>query len=261
MITFSNLSIEPEEIVDFLKREVLYKEVCQKIIYQKIIAQAAIERGITVTAEEIQAEADNMRWANRLKKPSDTIIWLTEQMITVDDWEAGIHDRLLAQKLAEFLFAKKVDKFFAQNRSIFDQFVLYQIVVPYEQVAREILYHIDEEEISFYEAAHLYDIDERRRYLCGYEGKHSLGSLPLEIATVVFRAPVGEVLGPIQTEQGYHLLMVEGYVPDEFTPERRQDILELLFKDWLASELNYRIRSHLMLGKHEFATDDNRLAS
>lgn len=261
MITFSNLSIEPEEIVDFLKREVLYKEVCQKIIYQKIIAQAAIERGITVTAEEIQAEADNMRWVNRLKKPSDTIIWLTEQMITVDDWEAGIHDRLLAQKLAEFLFAKKVDKFFAQNRSIFDQFVLYQIVVPYEQVAREILYHIDEEEISFYEAAHLYDIDERRRYQCGYEGKHSLGSLPLEIATVVFKAPVGEVLGPVKTERGYHLLMVEGYVPDEFTPERRQDILELLFKDWLASELNLRLRSYFSLDKHQSAVDDNRLAS
>ena len=159
---------------------------------------------------------------------------------------------MLAQKLTEYLFAKKVDLFFARNRSIFDQFVLYQIVLPNERVTQEVLYQLDEEEISFYEAAHLYDIDEQRRYQCGYEGKLSLGHLPLELASVVFEAPVKKVLGPVKTERGYHLLMVEAFIRDRLTPQRRQEVLSLLFKEWLASELNNILRSHLMLSQHDF---------
>jgi len=245
------ISIHAEEIVDFLKQQMLLKDVCQKIIFQKIIAQVAREKAIVVTLEEIQAEANNLLEKEGFYKNTNTIACLKEQMMTVEDWKAGICDRLLAQKLANYLFAKKVDKFFAQNRSVFDQFILYQIIVSNELLAREIFYQIEEEEISFYEAAHLYDISEQRRYQCGYEGKQSIGSLPLELVKVVFRAPVGKLLGPVKTEQGYHLLRIDKFIVDELNPRSRQEILELLFEEWLATELHYRLRNQLLLGKHE----------
>ncbi|MGK7948306.1 MAG: peptidylprolyl isomerase [Xenococcaceae cyanobacterium] len=240
MVNFLGISIEPAEIVDFLKREMLLKEICQKILYQKIIEQAATERNIEISPEEIETEANSIRYGKRLEKAADTLAWLEEQMVTTEEWEAGIRTRLLAKKLASNLFDTEVESYFAQNRLDFDRFVLYQIVVPYQQLAQEIYYQIEEEEISFYEAAHLYDIDEGRRYRCGYEGKIGRWSLPPHLAEAIGNASVGNVIGPIasEEEQKYHLLMVEEFIPAELTPEKRQDIINRLFQEWLAGEFN-----------------------
>ena len=61
MKDFSKIVIETEEIINFLKTEMSYKEVCERILYQRVISQTARERGITVTAEEIEAEANRQR--------------------------------------------------------------------------------------------------------------------------------------------------------------------------------------------------------
>jgi parvulin-like peptidyl-prolyl isomerase len=239
IINFSGISINPEEIVDFLKQEMLLKDICQKIVSQKIVAQTAQERNITVTSEEIQAQTNNIRYEQRLEKVSDTLAWLNEQMVTTEDWEIGIRNRLLTQKLAGSLFEGEAEKFFAQNQLDYEQFVLYQIVVPYEQLAWEIFYRIEEEEISFYEAAHLYDIDQRRKNYCGYEGKLYRWNLKPDIAAVVMSQPVGNIIGPIQTDQGYHLLKIAEYIAAQFSATTRQEIVNRLFEEWLEGELNY----------------------
>lgn len=243
MSNLSKIYVQPDKILEFLRKNIRFKETYQEVLNQQVIAQAAQERGLTVAPEEIQAEAELIRREKRLEKAADTLAWLEEQMITADDWEAGIRARLLAKKLAESLFAKEVEKFFAQNRLDFEQILLYQIIVPYERVAREVLYQIEEQEISFYEAAHLYDIDEKRRHQSGYEGKLYRWSLKPDIAAEVFRSQPGELVGPLQTEQGHHLFMVEEFIPAELTPERYQDIIDRMFKEWLASELNYMLHN------------------
>lgn len=243
MANLSRVSVDPDEIIEFLKKGIQFKEVCQKSLEQKIINQAAQERSLTVTPEEIQADSDRQRREKRLEKASDTLAWLAEEMITPEDWEAGIRDRLLTQKLAEQLFAKDVEKFFAQNRLDFEQILLYQIISSSEKLAQELFYQIQEQEISFYEAAHLYDIDEKRRQHCGCEGKLYRWSLNPDIAAVVFSAQPGEVIGPLPTEQGYHLLMVQEFIPAKLTSERYQELLNTMFKQWLASELNYMLHN------------------
>src|SRR5579883_2346767 len=255
IVNFSGIVIQLEEIVNFLKQEMLLKDICQKILNQKIIEKTARERGITVTSEEIQVEADKIRYAKYAKllnKPLDIRTWLEEQMVTLNDWEAGIRANLLAQKLAEHLFAQDVESFFAQNRSFFDKFILYQIVVDYEIVAKKLFYEIRDRKISFFEAAYLYDVDEQRRYKCGYEGKLSLGNLQPDLAAMVLKAPVGEILGPFKTEHGYHLLMVEKFIPDQLTSEKRQEILEQLFKEWLARELKYMLHISYWVHKQDY---------
>lgn len=258
MIDFNGIPINIEEIIDFLKQEMLLKEICERILSQKVIEQVARERNLTATPEEIQAEVDSIRYGMRLEKASDTINWLTEQMVTVEEWEASIRNRLLTKKLAQYLFDKEVGKFFAQNRLDFDQFALYQIIVPYEQLAQELFYQIEEEEISFYQAAHLYDIDERRRYNCGYEGKVHRWSFQADIAEVIFGAPVGTITGPLKTDRGYHIFMIEEFISAELTPETRQEIINRLFKEWLQAEMNYRIYSPQSLSSEETPASNQR---
>jgi parvulin-like peptidyl-prolyl isomerase len=236
--------IEPDKIVSLLKKNIQFKEVYQQVLYENIIQQAAEARGVTVSSQEIQAECDRLRHEKRLENASDTMNWLADQMIAVEELEIGIRDRLLAEKLAEHLFNQEVEKFFAQNKIDFEQVLIYQIVVPYAKLAQEILYQIEEAEISFYEAAHLYDIDERRRYQCGYEGKLYRWNLKPAIAAVVFNSKkVGELIGPVTVDKQSHLLMVEQFMPAELTLEIYQSIRQRLFKQWLDGALNYLLHN------------------
>lgn len=125
MISISGISIEPERVLSFLKQNLQLKDVCQRILYQTIIQQAAEERGITVTPEEIQDDANRQRCELRLEKAADTLAWLADQRIAPEDWETGIRDRLLSKKLAEHLFAKEIEKKLSQNKLDFDQVLLY----------------------------------------------------------------------------------------------------------------------------------------
>ena len=241
MINNCNKPIELERIADYLRQNLQFREVYQNILHQQIINRKAEEMNLTVTSEEIQTEAENQRRERKLEKASDTFSWLKEQMITADDWELGIQQKLLRQKLRDRLFAQETEKIFAQNKLNFEQVVLYQILVPYKKLAWEIFYQIEEEELSFYHAAHLYDVDEKRRYHCGYEGILPRWSLSPEFAKRIFAANPREVILPFQTKQGYHILMVEEFIRAELTPQIYEEIQEKMFTEWLKSELNYLI--------------------
>lgn len=243
MSSFDIIFSDLEEIVYFLKKNLQIRDVCAGILHQKIVEQAAVQRGIEVADEEIQAEGDRQRRQNRLESASSTFAWLKHQLITADDWEQGIRDRLLMQKLSNSLFSHEVEKYFAEHRTDFDSVILYQIIVPHQKLSVELFYQIEEEEISFYEAAHYYDIAEDRRQRCGFEGRLYRHGLKPDISAVVFGAEPQKVLRPIKTEQGYHILMVEELIPAELTPELQKEISAQLFQEWLTSELNYVLHS------------------
>ncbi len=242
-MNLSKASIQPDDIIHLLKQDRTLKPLCQKILYRQVIERTARQRDIVVTPEEIQAEADRFRQENRLERASDTLAWLADLMITAEDWEAGIRAQLLEQKLADRLFEREVERVFVQTKIDYDRAILYQVVVSYEPIARELLYQIEDGEITFYEAARLYDIHSERRYRCGYSGQVERWSLPPSLAAAVFGATIGEPSGPIQTDEGYHLILVEEFIPAELTPARKQAIQNRLFKEWLDGELNYQLHA------------------
>jgi parvulin-like peptidyl-prolyl isomerase len=231
--------VNDQEITAFLKETLQYKGIHQAVFSQRIIDRTAQERGILVSDAEIQEEADRQRRKLRLERAEDTLAWLQDQNIDSDDWELGIRARLLKQKLKEALFQADIDRTFNQNRLDFDKVRLYQIVVPYAPLSQELFYQIEEEELSFYEVAHAYDVDQMRRYRCGYEGLVSRRSLIPVLAAAVFSLPQGKLAGPVKTEQGYHLLLPEEFIPAQLTDEIRQELFDQLFKEWMSSELIY----------------------
>ena len=249
MVQFNQIQINPEDIESYLKQEFQLREICEEILHQRIVLEAAASRKLAVSEPEIEAMANEIRCSQHLEKAADTIAWLRENLMDADVWQEAITKHLLADKLAKHLFDHKVESYFAQNRLTYDRFIVYQLIVPYEKLARELFYQIDEEEISFYQAAHLYDIDPQRRYVCGYMGEVHRWDYSPDVAAVLFQTPIElkTVIGPIQTEKGYHLFQIEEYMPAELTAEIREEIIETMFGQWLDSELNYMIHrdSHL----------------
>ncbi len=241
MLKLSEPAIAPDEVIRYLKKDLQFRTICQNILYQQIINQTAQAKGITIAPDEMQREGDRWRREQRLEKATATLAWLDQQMLTVEDLEAHLHDRLLAQKLTHALFESSVEPTFNQHRSGFEQVLLYQIIVPDQTIAQEICFQIEECEISFVEAAHLYNQAESDREKCGYAGKLYRWNLKPDIAAAVFNAQPNELVGPLQTDQGYHLLWVKALIPAQLTPKIRQELLDGMFQTWLANELDYRL--------------------
>lgn len=245
MIQILGTFIELDTIISHLKKNFQLKEVCQKILHRQVIAEAARSRNLAITEQEIQVEAECQRREKSLEKAADTLAWLKDELVTSDDWEAGIRDRLLSQKLSEALFAEQAKKVFSENRLNFEKVSLYKLVVTEPKLAQELLYQIQEQEISFYEAAHLYDLNPQRRHQCGYEGCLCRWQIDPDISVAIFGSPPGEVIGPLSTPEGHTLLMVEALISPEFTPQLQQEIIDELFQEWLSNEVNYVLYSKM----------------
>jgi parvulin-like peptidyl-prolyl isomerase len=234
-----DVTVRDGDMTAFLKTKRQYHQCYEKLLHHRIIRHAAQQRQITVTPQEVQTAADLFRHQQRLQRAADTVAWLEHEMIEPSHWEQGIQDDLLMQKLADVLFAQQIEPLFAQNRLHYEKLVMYQLLVGSAKLAKELFYQIQEAEISFYEAAHLYDCQEERRQRCGFEGLIARSALAPEFAAAVMTVPLGQVVAPIETTAGHHLLMVEAIQPPELTPEVRDQIQQALFDEWLQSEMNY----------------------
>lgn len=238
------LPFEALELVDFLRRELELKPIYQRLLYEKIVQRSAQEYHLTVTPEEVQNQTYLIRQQEGLHNTSDVLSWLAAKMVNIQVWEAGIHNRLLTKKLAQHLFEEHIETIFNQRAADFDQAIFYRIVVPYERTAQELLYQLTENGMSFYEAAHFYDINEQRRLHCGYEGKQYRFDLEPEIAELIFNAQLDEVIGPFkQSDIAYNLLLVEEITPAQLTPEIHEMILNQMFEEWLSNEFRLYISS------------------
>lgn len=238
MTDFSKITIEPKEIIAFLKQDLQLNAVYQQIISRKIIVQAAQNLGLNISPLELQNELDRILHELHFYRPESISAWLDEQMITWYDLERRVCDQLLANKLAHSLFSQEVEDFFFQHQRDFEKVLLYKITVPYESLAQAIFYQIIEEEISFYEAAHLYDVDAVSRLYCGYAGKQARQELNSEMAELLFNANVGEVIGPIKSEtEMYELYLVDDLFVSELTAEVYEKLLHQRLEAWLRDEI------------------------
>ncbi len=238
MTNVIGLPIEAQEIVEFLRKEFRLFDICQEIIEQRIIHQVALERGLEVTPEEIEMGLNTIRYEQGVEQPVRLRNWLSHYHVTLAELHDSIRTRMLAQKISHHLLTLQIDSTLAQQDDRFDGIVLYKLVVPYEHLAQEIFYQIEEEEISFFEAAHVYDIEEDRRRRCGYEGYLQRRDLPLALADQLFRARAGELIGPIKTENGfYELFWIDERIPSALSPTLHTDRLNQLFRDWMAEQI------------------------
>jgi parvulin-like peptidyl-prolyl isomerase len=237
MIDCADMGIQLEGVVDLLKRELTFHTICRQLAYQKIIRTHSKERGIQVADSEIQAEADCMRREQHLESVQKTQAWLQERMITADEWEDSIRNRLISQKLADAMFGEAAIRQFNQRKLDYEKISLYKIMVSDGSLAQELAYQIEEKEISFFEAAHHYDIQPERRHCCGYEGEVSRWTLPPDIAASVFAAPVQTVIGPFVIGEDYGLFFVDEFIEPTLTEETHRAICDRLFYEWLESEL------------------------
>ena len=235
----NTLSISSEDVIHHLKMSCQIPGVIEGIATRKIIAETALKEGITVEEEELQQEGDRLRFVKKLVKAADTFAWLKTHHLSIDEFEELVYNTVLCKKVAHQLFNNKVEAFFYQNQLDFVKAVTYEVVFDDYDLALELFYALQENEITFAEIAREYiPIPELRR-ASGYQGVRLRKDFRPEIASSVFAATPPEVVKPIVTPKGVYLIWVEEILQPELNEQLREQIISDLFNGWLKQEIQH----------------------
>jgi parvulin-like peptidyl-prolyl isomerase len=218
-----------EAIVAYLRRSYKLAEVATLAERDALVLNVCEQFGITVTDEELQAAGDAFRLEHKLLGTSETLAWLAQQRIAVEDWSQGIRVSLLTQKLKEHLFSEAVDTHYTNNQDDYRRVALSQILARDLTEAVKIAQALRGENASFCALALEHSKGKQSKENGGFVGILFLGDLLPEIAKALAEAKEGEVIGPIQTKLGYHILRIEKWFPAELS-EVREQVLESLFQ-------------------------------
>ncbi|MEM7593854.1 MAG: peptidylprolyl isomerase [Cyanobacteria bacterium P01_A01_bin.83] len=230
------ITLSPEQMFDRLRLFAQIPALTQKIIIREIVTLAAKKANITVEPEELQQAVDSWRLINQLDSVEATQLWLAKHYLSLEDLGELISDTVLSSKLAQHLFSEKVEPYFADYQLNYMQVCMYEIILEDEDIAMELSYAMDEGEISFFEAAYQYIQDPELSRKGGYKGVIYRKDLKPEISAAVFAANPPQILKPIFTSSGVHLIKVEELAKPQLNNMMRQKILSELFDSWLAQQ-------------------------
>jgi hypothetical protein len=207
--------------------------IARRHIIDRHIKAAAIEP----TRTELQAAADRFRLDNNLATTEVTQQWLNANLLSLDDFQYIVTQHLLAERLAHYLFADRVPEFFYQNSLDYCNATIYEVILEDRNLAMELFYSLQEGDLSFADVAHQYISDPELRRRGGYVGKIARKQLCPELSAAVFAAKPPQLIKPIVTAVGVHLIQVEEIGQPQLDERLHQQILTELFENWLAETM------------------------
>ncbi|MDJ0675831.1 MAG: peptidylprolyl isomerase [Calothrix sp. MO_167.B42] len=232
-----SITITREDIFQQVKLSCQIPSIIEGIMTRRIITLAAQEAGIKVEAEELQTAADNIRLINQLHNADDTWAWLEKHSLSLDDFEDIVYTTIISEKLAQYLFADTIEPYFYENQLDYAGVVMYEVVLDNEDLAIELFYGMQEGETSFHEIARQYIQDTELRRIGGYRGIVSRREIKPEISAAVFAANPPQILKPIVTSRGVHLILVEEIIQPQLDDTLRSQILANLFENWVKQQV------------------------
>lgn len=247
------------EFLQSLRRRGRLGSLIQEALVDKLLLTIARRAGLTVTDDELQQAADAIRCRAGLFHSADTGRWLAGRGMTAEDLEALAEQEALRRKLqAQVVAPEQVEAAFAAQSARFDRLRLAHLVVEREGLAGELLCRIKDEGHDFGEAARQHSLDERTRHGGGRLGWLERGKLHPALAAAVAEAGAGTVVGPVATEAGFHLLLVEEIVPAVLDEARRELLSAELFAAWLQEQIRHTDVRVEFLARAAGVTGDDR---
>jgi parvulin-like peptidyl-prolyl isomerase len=231
------ITITNEDILQQVKLSFKLPEILEEVIKRKIIESVAEEMGFSAETEELQEAADQLRLTHRLVGSDETWRWLEKFGLSLDNFEEVAKIKVLTKKLAKHFLVDKIDPYFYENQLNYSEAVLYEVIVNNEDEAIEIFFALQEDEITFFDVAQKYIKDKELKRKGGYLGSIKKTDMKPEISAKVFASNPPQLLKPIVTAKGVHLIKVEEIIQPELTESLRYQILADLLGNWLNQQI------------------------
>jgi hypothetical protein len=240
------LTIQTPDLWQQAKQQLLMPQLIQQAIYRQIITIAAQQQGIEITVPELQASADQLRIQHQLLTAEATIAWLENHQLTVEDLEDIAQSNVLVEKLKAAVIEPQIAPYFYQHQLDYEQAVYYEVVVTKQELAMELFYALQEQEIDFLAVLHRY-IDDRATRLNGsYRHVVRRQDLSAEMAAMIFAVPAPQVLRPFSHGNVTHLIYVVELLAPILDESLQQQIGDRLFQNWLEQQRSqYQIKMEL----------------
>ena len=185
-----------------------------------LVFQIAQRENIAISRDELQNRMDQWRYKNRLESVEDTERWLSQRRIAFADMALEIEYQILQERLKAQIAAEQIHAYFGSRKLAFERREICWILVEEMDIAEEIATQARDGSRDFHALARQYSRDENTRPASGYLGRLTRRDLPPDIASLLFAAAVGEVIGPIKIsshsereEKGYALYYVQRHCP------------------------------------------------
>ncbi|TDF94701.1 peptidylprolyl isomerase [Paenibacillus piri] len=199
-----------------------------------LIAAYAEEHRILASQAEIQEAVTDWRVANSLYQASEVKDWMEERSLSMADLAEFARIEVLKERVRNHVAAGKVERYFAEHRSRFEEVALSQIVVNERGLARELKFKLMEGE-EFFLLARTFSTEESSKFGGGYIGRKMRAQLPLAITTQAFRSVPGTIVGPLEIDKKFYVVKIEEVNPAELNADTRARIEQILFEDWLTA--------------------------
>ena len=202
----------------------LQEVALQTLIEQALIEQAAAEQGVTVAEIELDAEMQaNVQLAGGAEAWQN---WLSDNLYTEAEFRDSLRDTLITSRMRDQL-TRELD-------GIVPQVHARHILVQTEAEARDVLARLQNGE-DFAALAGQHSIDMTTRENGGDLGWFVRDEL-LEptLADTTFALQPGEVVGPVQTSLGFHIVQLLEKADRPLAEDKRALVAQMRFEHWLA---------------------------
>jgi putative peptide maturation system protein len=208
--------------------------IVERLINACLIDQELVRNPIELSDEDLQASMDAFRRAHRLYRAEDTHRWLERRGLTIEALERLVTSETLVARLRERVADGRVETYFEEHSCELDTARIARFSVVDGIDAMRIVAAIRDGALDFYAAA-------ERQALTG--GGSDFGGAFFEVvrrgaaspdlASAVFGARAGEVVGPVVADDGFSIARVLDLTPACLDGPTRLVIERRLLDGWL----------------------------
>lgn len=217
------------------------------LIESTIVRQGAEERGLEISDADVEARTQEIVDQMGQEQFDD---FVEQSGMSADDIAEQIRDLVRRERLQEELAADvevgddDVEAFYEENReSRYERASARHILVETEEEAEEVLDRLDAGE-DFAEVAADVSTDPGSAERGGELGEFGRGQMVPAFDEAVFDSEVGEVVGPVETDFGFHVIEVTDRVSqdlDEVAEDIREELSQTQqaerMEEWLAERV------------------------
>jgi parvulin-like peptidyl-prolyl isomerase len=224
-------------------------QILTQLIQSHLLRQGAEELGVEVTDADVAAKREEIIEEVGGQDAFDDIV--EQNNLTDDDVNDQLRDLTLQERIEEELAGgvevteAEVSEFYEQNREMRygESASARHILTESEEEAQDALTRIEEGE-DFGDVAEEVSTDEGSAVQGGDLGEFTRDRMVPEFAEAVFNAEVGEVVGPVESEFGFHVIEVtdrqDGPALEDVSDEIRDELAEQrrgeAVQSWLAEQ-------------------------
>jgi len=211
--------ITEKEFVDKLK-ETGGEQLLQQMIDRQIVEDAFQKAGLVLSEEDIAASMQEMQ--SRAPSPAAFEEYLTARGVTLEDLREDLQLQMKVNMLATkdvVVTEEQLKQFYEGNKGRYDKPLrvkMSEIVTPGKLQAEQALEALGKEGASFAAVAGQFSVSPATREYGGQRPITPVEQIfPMELQEVLGTAEEGEIVGPIETQQGWYVLQIEQRLPAE----------------------------------------------